>query len=221
MNARLELNRPALILVYGFPGSGKTYLARQLSADLHAAHVQGDRIRSELFEAPRYDDQENELVEHLMLYMTEEFLSAGLSVVYDINASRLSQRRYLRDLARKNKANPVLVWLQVDPETALSRVVKRDRRTSDDRYALPLDRTTFEQLASRMQNPSSTEDYIVLSGKHTYTTQRSAIIKKLYDYGLMKPDTANSPMVKPGLVNLVPNPLAGRVDNSRRNIRIH
>jgi predicted kinase len=90
---KLELTKPTLILLYGFPGAGKTFLARQLCEDLHAAHVQADRIRYELFEEPRYDDQENEIVDHLMRYMTEEFLAAGLSVVYDMNSARLSQRR--------------------------------------------------------------------------------------------------------------------------------
>jgi len=207
-------------MLYGFPGAGKTYLARQLCEDLSAAHIQGDRIRFELFEQPRYDKQENEIVSHLMEYMAEEFLNAGISVVYDMNGARLAQRRALRDLARKTKAESILIWMQIDLESAFTRGVKRDRRKADDKYAAPLDRTTFESLAAQMQNPNTTEDFIVISGKHTYPTQRSAVIKRLYDFGLINPDAATNKLVKPGLVNLVPNPMAGRVDNSRRNIVI-
>lgn len=217
---KLTLNKPTLIVLYGFPGSGKTFLARQLCEDMSAAHVQGDRIRFELFEQPRYDHQENEIVEHLMTYMAEEFLSAGISVVYDTNATRLAQRRTLRDLARKTKAHAALAWIQIDIESAFARVVKRDRRKADDRYSEALDRTTFESVISQMQNPEPTEDYVVISGKHNYQTQRNAIIKKLYDMGLINTDSAISRTVKPGLVNLVPNPAAGRVDAARRNIVI-
>ena len=217
---KLTLNKPTLIMLYGFPGAGKTYLARQLCEDLSAAHIQGDRIRFELFEQPRYDKQENEIVSHLMEYMAEEFLNAGISVVYDMNGARLAQRRALRDLARKTKAESILIWMQIDLESAFTRGVKRDRRKADDKYAAPLDRTTFESLAAQMQNPNTTEDFIVISGKHTYPTQRSAVIKRLYDFGLINPDAATNKLVKPGLVNLVPNPMAGRVDNSRRNIVI-
>lgn len=217
---KLTLNKPTLIILYGFPGTGKTFLARQLCEDMSAAHVQGDRIRFELFEEPRYDHQENEIVEHLMTYMAEEFLSAGMSVVYDINTARTGQRRALRDLARKVKAATVLAWIQIDVESAFDRVIKRDRRKTDDRYAMALDRTTFESLISQMQNPESNEDYVVISGKHNYQTQRNAIIKKLYDMGLINTDNANSRVVKPGLVNLVPSPTAGRVDATRRNIVI-
>src|SRR5688572_25518988 len=95
-------NKPLLIMLYGYPGSGKTFFSRQLTEQLQAAHVHGDRIRGELFEKPRYDKEENDVIEQLMDYMTGEFLAAGLSVVYDINAMRNSQRRTLRDLARKH-----------------------------------------------------------------------------------------------------------------------
>lgn len=220
MGSKLPLNRPTLILLYGYPGAGKTFLARQLCEDIQAAHVQSDRIRYELFENPTYDKQENQIVDHLMQYMTEEFLGAGISVIYDINAMRTTQRRELRELARKNKVETILIWLQVDQDSSFQRVSKRDRRKTDDRFTPSISRSTFEQVTSNMQNPLPTEDYIVISGKHTYHTQRNAVLKKLYDLGLITTGNAGSKLVKPQLVNLVPNPMAGRVDQNRRNINI-
>lgn len=215
-----SLLRPTLILFYGYPGAGKTFVARQLANELQAAHVQDDRIRGELFEQPRFDRQENEIVGHLMEYMTEEFLKSGVSVIYDTNAMRKGQRRNLRELARKCKAASVLIWLQIDLETAFDRVVKRDKRKLDDRYALQIDRTTFENIVHYMQNPDLTEDYVVLSGKHTFGTQSQMTRKKLLDMGLLTIDTAGSHTVKPELVNRIPNPAAGRVDPARRSIFI-
>lgn len=215
--------KPLLIMLYGYPGAGKTYFARQLSEELNAAHVQGDRIRSELFDEPRHDKEENAVVSHLMDYMAEEFLHAGVSVIYDTNAMRLTQRHELREMARRHKAQPILIWLQIDAESAFLRASKRDRRHTDDKYSASIDRPKFEALVSGMQNPGNVEDYAVISGKHSFGTQFSAVVKRLHELGLIQSDQVTSHManhmVKPGLVNLVPKP-SGRVDMSRRNITI-
>lgn len=181
--------------------------------------MQGDRIRLELFERPRYDREENEVISHLMDYMTGEFLNAGMSVVYDTNALRLSQRRTLRDLARKSGAHTVLIWQQIDMESAFVRASKRDRRRGDDKYSPAIDRATFERVAAGMQNPQN-EDYAVISGKHVFGTQLSTLVKRLRELGLITINESSAKLVKPGLVNLIPNPAAGRVDMSRRNIVI-
>lgn len=216
---KLQLSHPTIFLLFGFPGAGKTYFARQLCEELQAAHVQADRIRYELFDEPRYDRQEDNIVNHLMRYMSEEFLQAGISVVFDVNAARSTQRRALRELAKRHKAEVVLVWFQIDVESAFVRVVKRDKRRADDKYASQLDRTSFESIAEAMQNPVAAEDYMVISGKRTFHTQRSAVIKKLYDMGLLQAEQTTVGIGKPTLVNLVPN-IGGRVDPSRRNITI-
>lgn len=213
------LSKPVLICLYGFPGSGKSYVARNIAEVIQSVHVSGDRIRSELFENPRYDAQENAIVNHLMNYMCEEFLNAGVSVVYDTNAIRVGQRRKLRELARRHKAEYMLIWLQVDVDSAFARTQNRDRRTSDDRYAEPQTRATYDKQIAGMQNPQA-EDYLVISGKHTFATQKSAIINRLYQLGLLQSGAVQSSIAKPGLINLVPNPNAGRVDLSRRNITI-
>jgi len=216
--AKIYPAKPFLLMFYGFPGAGKTYFARQFCENVQAAHLQADRIRGELFEKPRYDKQENDVVMQLMDYMSEEFLSAGLSVAYDVNAMRAAQRHALRDLAHRCHAQPLLVWFQMDPDTAFTRNVKRDRRRADDKYAAQWDRTTFENIISHMQNPAIAEDYAVISGKHLFGMQQSAVVSKLRSLGVLNADDVNSRVIKPGMVNLVPN--QGRVDLARRNVTI-
>jgi predicted kinase len=218
--AKLTTTKPALILLYGYPGAGKSYFARQFCEEVQAAHVQGDRIRYELFENPRYDKQENKIVTQLMNYMTQEFLNAGISVVYDMNALRSAQRHLLRDMARKAHGQTLVVWFQIDTESAFGRTVKRDHRRADDKYSAPLDRTSFDSLIAMMQNPSSNEDYAVVSGKHVFKTQYSAAVKRMYEVGLIASDDISPRVIKPGMVNLVPNLVGGRVDMARRNITI-
>jgi predicted kinase len=233
--SKIQPVKPFLILTYGFPGSGKTYFARQFTEVVQAAHLQADRIRAELFETPRYDQQENSVVNQLMNYMAEEFLNAGVSVVYDTNTMRSNQRRVLSDLAFRAHAQPLVVWFQMDAETAFARNSRRDRRRADDKYSAQWDRTNFENIANHMQNPLQSDDYTVISGKHLFNMQKSAVVSKLRSLGVLTTDDASANVVKPGMVNLVPTahvaaPASprqapgtnnlGRVDTTRRNISI-
>jgi predicted kinase len=213
-------SKPLLILVYGFPGAGKTFFARQLSEQFVAVHIHADRIRTELFEEPTYSKEETHVVNSIMQYMAGEFLNAGVSVVYDTNALRIAQRRMLRNLAVKSNAETILAWVQIDPESAFARASQRDRRKLDDKYSRPMDKAGFDTFASGMQNPQPTERYQVISGKHIFTTQKSAMLRHLLDRGLINLDSTAGQMTKPGMVNLIPNSAAGRVDMSRRNITI-
>ena len=191
-------------MLYGYPGAGKTYFSRQFCEHIQAAHLEQDRIRFELFDEPRFTKQENFVVGKLMDFMASEFLAAGVSVVYDMNAMRLSQRLNLRELCNRNNAKSLVVWFQVDPDTAYLRNAKRDRRSADDRYSVGYDVEQFKQLLSYMQNPEPVEDYLVISGKHSFPSQLSSISRKLADLGVLKRDSAATKMVKPELVNLVP-----------------
>ena len=218
--AKLIPSKPFLLMLYGFPGAGKTYFARQLAENVQAAHLQADRIRQELFEQPRYDKRENDTVRQLMDYMAEEFLGVGVSVIYDANVHRAGERHQLRNLAHRAHSQPLLVWFQMDAETAFSRNQQRDRRRADDKYAASLDRTSFEDVISHMQNPGHAEDYVVVSGKHLYNMQQSTVVGKLRKLNVLSVDDASSRVIKPGMVNLVPNVNQGRVDMSRRNISV-
>ncbi len=218
--AKLELTKPVLILLYGYPGAGKSFVARQMTEHIRAAHVHGDRIRAELFENPKFDAKETAIVQGMMDYMTAEYLQAGVSVIYDSDCLKLAERRNLRNLAQKNHAASLLVWTQIDIESAFARIVARDRRRADDKYSQNLDRTSFDKVLASMQNPNGTEGYVVVSGKHNFKTQLSAIVKRLRELGLVDASEADKKIIKPGLINLVPNPAAGRVDLSRRNITI-
>jgi predicted kinase len=216
--AKIHPVKPFLLLLYGFPGSGKTYFARQFCENVQAGHLQADRIRGELFDKPRHDQQEDSIVTHLMNYMSEEFLAAGLSVAYDVNAATAKQRRNIVNLGLKHRAQPLLVWFQMDQDTAFGRNIKRDRRRADDKYAGQWDRTTFDSMISQMQNPVPSEQYAVVSGKHLFNMQLSAVISKLRSLGVLSNDDASSRIIKPGLVNLIPKHHDGR--NERRNISI-
>lgn len=218
MKDRIVPQKPFLLLLYGFPGAGKTYFARQFCEAVQAAHLEQDRIRHELFENPSYSKQENAALSRITDFMAGEFLSAGISVVLDLNAMRGSQRHAYREMARTAKAVPLVVWFQVDADTAFVRNAKRDRRKNDDRYAVGYDVESFKELAAYMQHPEPTEDFVVISGKHHFAGQLSAVAKKLADMHVIAASAASHKMIRPELVNLIPHQNDGRDETGRRNI---
>lgn len=219
MKERIVPNKPILLMLYGFPGAGKTYFARQFCEAVQAAHLEQDRVRKELFERPTFSKHENAALNRIMEFMTAEFLGAGISVVLDMNAMRTAQRHALRELARNTKATPLVVWFQVDADTAFVRNQKRDRRKADDRYAVGYGVEPFKQLAAYMQHPLPTEDFVVVSGKHHFAGQLSSVAKKLADMRIISASVASHRMIKPELVNLVPHQQdANAQGHTRRNI---
>lgn len=215
---RIQPTQPVLILNYGFPGSGKTYFSRQFSEAVHVAHLEQDRIRYELFQQPKFTKQENTALTRIIEFMANEFLTAGISVVIDMNAMRVAQRKAFREMARRHKAQTIVVWFQIDAETAFMRNFKRDRRKNDDRFAIGYDAEGFKQMAAYMQHPEPTEDFVVISGKHSFAGQLSTVIKKMADMNIVKKTIAAHKMIKPELVNLVPTPEPLQKKSHKRNI---
>lgn len=218
MQSKVIPNKPFLMLLYGYPGSGKTTFAKQFANEMPAVHLQAEKFQHELHEATHGQAAGSSAI--LLHYMTKEFLKAGVSVILDAPVSQRSERKMFRSLATKSKASLVLVWLQIDADTAFARTQKRDRRKTEDKYAQEYSQTDFQNIISESQNPKN-EDYVVISGKHTFHTQRGSVMKKLYELGILTQEDANSRVVKPGLVNLIsqaspPN----RNDFPRRNITI-
>ena len=188
----------------GPPGAGKSFFARQISEALPFGLVSGDRIRYELFEEPRYDADENNIVMRIMDYMTEELLASGVSVIYDdIGLLDYQERLQRRNMATKAKVNPLTIWVQTDLATAFSRASTRDRRRSDEKYSRSIDRATFDKLATALQPPQFREDYVVISGKYVFKSQATALIKKLRDLDLVEeqsttvPTQPTAPIIRP------------------------
>lgn len=209
--------KPFLLLLYGYPGSGKTTFARRLAEEMAIVHLQTERFQHEIHEAT--SGQASGMTQTLLEYMTKEFLRSGVSVALDTNVTKKNERQKLRKLAKDLRVQTALVWIQIDPESAFGRTQKRDRRKSENKYAAEYSSSDFQRLVNESQNPVG-EDYVVISGKHTFHTQRRAVMKKLYELGLLSQESATQNLVKPELVNLIPKHFSGRGEFPRRNISI-
>ncbi len=216
---KAELKKPLLICLYGLPGSGKSFVGRNLTRLLPIAHLNTDRICSELLSRSMDRDQQEAMAFKLAAYIADEFLRTGVSVAFDANALNVAQRQKLRDIAIRNRAGYLLIWLQIDQESAFARAASRDKRTLEGKYSSSSTRAEFNQHLSEMENPDH-EDFLVVSGKHTFASQKSAIINRLYQMNLVDSSALTENVIKPELVNLIPNFNSGAGGFNRRDLSI-
>lgn len=192
--------------MHGIPGAGKSAFARQFSDFTGIAHINSDRIRYELYDDAQFTGAENTTVWRLTSYMAELLLSQGQSIIFDMHLPTLSLRKTLQGLAKENKADFVVVWVQTDYETALYRATHRDRRRVDDRFSFQLSPALHERL-SRMGSAPNESKSIVVSGKHLFSTQKTPVIRKLRELNLL--ETIENSSIPAGN-------RSGRVDHDRR-----
>lgn len=216
MTAKIIPQKPFLIMFYGYPGCGKSFFASQFAKEFqNSVYLPNHKINSDI---SRLASGNSHLAEKILDYMGENYLENGISVVTDAPVIKKSDRKRLSHIALKHGAVPVLVWMQIDADSAFLRTKLRSKKSKNSPGHPKYTKQEFEAITNSMQNPQN-EDFLVISGKHTYKTQRVAVMNKLSMLKIMNREQANKNIAKPNLVNLIPSSLSGR-NGVGRNISI-
>lgn len=145
---------PALAVLMGFPGVGKTHCARLLAERLGAAHVASDQLRSQLFVAASYADPENAAVFRILDALVGRLIEDGHRVIVD--ATHLSRRSRASTLALAERWGAACAQVLVTSEEgdALARLAERrraradhDRSDADERVYVAMRERGFEEPA--------------------------------------------------------------------------
>lgn len=117
--------QPALILVMGLPGVGKSHCARLLCGRLGAAHVASDELRSRLFIAASYADEENRAVFGAVTALVDSLLGEGHRVVVDATNLIARNRAGTIGVARRRGIPVTFVRVTASDEDARARLASR------------------------------------------------------------------------------------------------
>jgi predicted kinase len=124
---------PALVIMVGAPGSGKSHLGRALSVALGAELIQTDAVRKELFPSPAYTSTEAATVYATCHRRIAAALADGKLVVFDGTNLRERRRRTLYQLAERAHAPAVVVVAYASEQTIRARLLHRaEGRDPDD-----------------------------------------------------------------------------------------
>ena len=125
--------RPALVVVMGLPAVGKSHCARLLCARLGAAHVASDELRSRLFIAASYADEENRAVFAAVTALVDGLLGEGHRVVVDATNLLARNRAGTIGVARRRGIPVTYVRVTSSDEDARARLrSRRARRAAGD-----------------------------------------------------------------------------------------
>lgn len=116
---------PALVVLSGLPGSGKSYFCRRLASRYPLARLESDALRKALFGQPTYSAEESRRLFSACHLILSRLLARGIAAILDATNLREVHRRQVYRIADKHKAKLILVHLQASPAAVHERLDAR------------------------------------------------------------------------------------------------
>ena len=121
------LAKPALVVVSGLPGAGKSYFSRSLVRQLPLLVLESDRLRKTLYPNPTYAKDESATLFRACHELIRDLLGQGVSILLDATNLVEAHREPLYYIANRLDAKLVLVHIQAAPEVIRQRLAARTR----------------------------------------------------------------------------------------------
>lgn len=144
--------RAALVMLMGLPGVGKSHCARLIARRLGAAHLATDHLRSRLFIAASYADEENAAVFGIAEALVDELLAEGHVVVLDATHLVARNREPAERVARSRGVPVVHVLVTSEDAAVRVRLAERSRERADGDHS-DADVLVYERMRARPFEP--------------------------------------------------------------------
>ena len=105
----------------------------------------------------------------LSMMLLDEIARTNQTFIYEGDSLSRAHRTEFAQWARAHGYQPLFVWVQVDKITCKRRALKAQSLTAEQ----------FDQAVKRFSEPHVGEKPVVISGKHTYSTQARTVLNRL------------------------------------------
>ena len=164
---------PALVLLCGLPGTGKSYLAQAIAARHPVAVVRTDEVRKRLIAKPQYTTAENAFIYLSCYALIEQLLRDGYAVVFDATNLLKAGRRRARKIAEAVGA-PVLTLLTIAPPDLVAQRLARRSAGELEAFSSDADLTVYDKLAATVEQlGQESEPYLAVDTSSISDMQRA------------------------------------------------
>ncbi len=173
---QLTAASPHAIIMIGIPGAGKSAFASRFAETFQAPIVS----QTQLERSYHLSTEQSAALRDTIL---TEYMKTRRTVLIDGGVDNKQSRETLVKRLIKADYRPLIVWVQTDTAQAMRRALKPYPIGSG------LNTDSFNDAVNQFDAPSSKEKTVVISGKHTYTSQLKIVLKQL-----ATPVTTSSPV---------------------------
>lgn len=159
-----------IMILFGLPGTGKSYLARQLAADTRALYLNTDVIRDKMNKRGAYDDKTRHEVYERMLEEINRSSAKEKMVIVDGTFNS----KIFRYMFNKRSWELERYLYYIEMKTAEDEVKKR---MEDDRSYSEADYSVYEKLKATFD--FMPEEHLVLHSDELELNEMKAKVKDL------------------------------------------
>ena len=148
-----------IVIVFGLPGSGKSYFASRLAKMINAGYINSDQLRKEMFKDRTYSEQEKAAVYKTMLKKMKEAMNQNRNLVIDATFHKNETRKlFIQEAERKD----CIFFIEVKADENIIRErLKEDRPYSEaDFEVYKFIRQHYEPLNERHLILESTNENV-------------------------------------------------------------
>lgn len=176
------MSRPTLYLMLGYPGAGKTTVARIIHEATGAVHLWSDIERHKMFDRPTHSETESVKLYDELNRRAGAWLTEGRSVVFDTTFNFREDRHKLKSIADRAGADAVVLWVEMPVEEARSRSVGTGQRRNG--YHTRMTGGHFDELAAKLEAPGKDEKVIKIDGLKLDRQTVLSLLNQYHDAGL-------------------------------------
>ena len=158
--------KPVCVVLVGYPGSGKSFLAKKIKNEVPLAVFSENGITE--FLAPRATVVKRDAVEvfQLALKTIEHLLVMKKACFYDGNIKTKEQRQLIKKVVEEQGGQYLLIYLSTPKKLCYERIHKQNLAiATGESKGFILDKDLFEYEVATTSTPSTDEIHFTFNGK--------------------------------------------------------